>query len=739
MTFANPLPPLAIGVILAAALLVAWLAYRGVPIAPRRRYALSALRFTTLVWIVLCLMRPIGRPSPGAAHDVVVPILVDASRSMGLADADGERRIDRARTAVERELLPAIAARFRPDLLRFGDHVTASRTADLSATDRRTALAAALRDVRDRYRASAVAGIVLVSDGGDNGSADAAAAASGGAPVFAIGVGARTPGRDREVVSVTTAESVLSDAAVDVTVSAVAHGYGSAPLELRLLENGRVVDLRRARPTGDGIPVSETFHVSPGRDVPTVYTVEIPAAADEIVAENNARSVLVPAAGRPRRVLLVQGAPGFEHAFLKRTLSADRGLDVDAVVRKGRDDSGAQTYYVQAGARTPALLGGYPSTREALFAYDAIVLANVEPDLLTAAQLVMTRAFVNERGGGLLVLGAREFQRQGLRETPLEDVLPLELSDKTGGVLAMTLEPGRNRATLTDAGQAHPVMQLAATPDDNARRWASLPSLASVTALGGPKPGASVLAVTGGPGGIPRALIAVQRFGEGRSMIFTGEASWRWKMQMPSQDQSYERFWRQAIRWLAQAAPEPVSMTLPAAAASGDGISVTVTARDSAYIARPGASVDVRITAPSGRIDTVRAAAAPGKGGGFAALLSAPEPGVYRVAADARQGGTLLGSSAGTLLVGGIDPEMTDPRLNEETLQRVARASGGAVIGSTPAGRIDTASLVARLQATAPVAAVTERRDLWHTGWSFAVLAALLAAEWLYRRASGLR
>ena len=171
---------------------------------------------------------------------------------------------------------------------------------------------------------------------------------------------------------------------VDVAVSAVAHGYGAAPIELRLLENGRPIDRRRVKPAVDGAPVSETFHVSPNRDVPTVYTVEIPAAADELVADNNARSALVPAAGRPRRVLLVQGAPGFEHSFLRRAWAADRGLDVDSVVRKGRDDSGAETFYVQAApSRANALVGGYPNTREALFAYDVIVLANVDPDLLT--------------------------------------------------------------------------------------------------------------------------------------------------------------------------------------------------------------------------------------------------------------------------------------------------------------------------------------------------------------------
>lgn len=738
MTFANPLPVWAFAAVAAALVLVAWLAYRAVPIAASRRRTLAALRFATLLWIVVCLMRPMGRPGAAGMRDAVVPILVDTSRSMGLADADGERRIDRVRAAIDGELLPALGPRFHTEILRFGDRVAASQVSELSATDRRTGLGAAIEAVKDRYRGRPVAGIVLVSDGGDNGSTDAAAAAAAGPPVFALGVGSRTAPRDREVVSVTAAESVLSDATVDLAVEAVSHGYGAAPVELRLLENGRAIDLRRARPAADGVPVSEVFHVSPNRDVPTVYTIEIPQSPDEIAVENNARSLLVPAAGRPRRVLIVQGAPGFEHAFLRRALAGDRGLETDAVVRKGRDDSGAETYYVQAAqTRAAALIGGFPSTRDALYAYDVVLLANVDPDLLTGAQLALLRAFVNERGGGLLVLGAREFQRQGLRGTPLEDVLPLELADTTGGVLQASLAPGRNRVALTPAGEEHPVMQLAATPDDNVKRWAAIPALASVSALGGPRAGATVLAVTGGPGGSPRALVAVQRFGEGRSMIFTGEASWRWRMLLPAADRSYERFWRQAVRWLAQSAPDPVVITLPAAPAPGEPIRVSIAARDRGYTPRPDALVDVRVTAPSGRVDTVRAEAGSGAAAGFVAMLRVPEPGVYRVAVDARQGQAMLGSASGTMLVGGVDPEMVDPRLNEDTLQRVARASGGAVIAWDRG--IDTASLLDRLSAGVPAAAAAARRDLWHTGWSFGVLAGLLAAEWLWRRAAGLR
>ncbi|PYR91149.1 MAG: hypothetical protein DMF84_17735 [Acidobacteria bacterium] len=734
MTFANPLPGWALLLVISASALVAWLAYRRVPLSARRRHALSALRLITLLWLILCLMRPVTRASEDT-HDAIVPILIDASRSMGLADVDGgRRRIDVARGLLERQLLPAIAPRFHAELLRFGDNVSAAEPATLSATDRRTSLGRALQAVRDRYRGRPVAGIVLVSDGGDNGDVDAIAAAATGAPIYAVGIGPKASPRDREVVSVTAAESVLSDAVVDVAVSAVSHGYGAAPIELRLLENGRAIDLRRVTPAADGVPVTQTFRVSPNRDVPTVYTVEVPAAGDEIVAENNARSALVPAAARPRRVLFVEGAPGFEHSFLRRAWAGDRGLEVDAVVRKGRDESGADTFYVQAvKSRADALTGGFPKVRASLFGYDVVVLANVDPDMLSSDQLELTRAFVAERGGGLLVLGARAFQRQGFRGTALEDVVPLELTDRVSGVQQATASPGMNRVALTRAGEDHPLMQLAATPEDNLKRWASVPPLAAVSPLGGPRRGASVLAVTGGPGGVPRALVAVQRYGEGRSMVFTGEAFWRWRMMLPASDPSYDRFWRQAARWLGQGAPDTVSLLAPVAATPGD-VPIVINARDSSYAPERDATVDVRVTGPGGRVETVRAQPDVSQSGRYRATVHAAQAGVYRVAAEARARSATLGSATSAVLVGGVDPEMTDPRLNEDTLSRVARASGGQVLAAG-----DEATLVDRLRTGVPAAALAVRRDLWHTGWSFAIIALLLAAEWLLRRSWGLR
>ena len=108
---------------------------------------------------------------------------------------------------------------------------------------------------------------------------------------------------------------------------------------------------------------------SPGRAAPTVYTVEIPVVTGELVPENNSRSVLVLPPARPRRVLLVEGAPGFEHSFLKRSLGVDPGLQIDSIVRKGKNEEGNDTFYIQAAkSRSDSLTSGYPQQVEALLA-----------------------------------------------------------------------------------------------------------------------------------------------------------------------------------------------------------------------------------------------------------------------------------------------------------------------------------------------------------------------------------
>lgn len=737
MAFANPLPWWLLVALVAASAALAWLAYRQFTASVPRRVALMSLRLLTFLVLLVLLMRPVARIDIDNLRDVIVPILVDVSRSMSIEDALGQRRIDRARDLVDRALLPALGPRFKVELLAFGDGLSPATVPELSATARRSDLAGALGAVRERYRGRAIAGIVLLSDGGDTSGGAAQTAADAAAPVHAIGIGSGAVGRDREVLSVTAAEAVLDDSRIDLSVSAVSHGNGTAPIELRLLENGRPVEVRRATPAGEGVPVHEVFHVSPGRGAPTVYSIEIPAAAGELVPENNTRSVLVQPPSRGRRVLLVEGAPGFEHSFLKRALAADPEIEVDSVVRKGKNEQGLDTFYIQASkSRSDALRNGFPEKTADLFGYDAIVLANVGAGQLTRPELDAVRAFVAARGGGLLVLGARSFLTERLIDTPIEDVLPLDVNDRSSGVVAASATRGLNRVGLTMAGESHPVMQLGATADDTRRQWEEAPALAATAPLGGPRPGATVLAATNGPGGSPRALVAVQRFGEGRAMVFTGEAAWRWRMMRPSSDKSYDRFWRQAIRWLSLPATDPVHVTVPPGGAQGDMLTLRVAARDGGFEPQRDATVTVRITSPEGRVDQLPAAAGAGgdRATAFTAAFRPDQSGVYRVAAEAKRGTTVLGSGSAALLVGGVDLEMTDPRLNVQLLERVTAASGGRLVDEK-----EIAELGGLLRARVPAAVLSVRRDLWHNGWSFAAIALLLGAEWGLRRRWGLR
>jgi uncharacterized membrane protein len=737
VTFANPLPWWAFTLVVLAAAALAWVTYWRVRVTTRRQVVLSAVRFLTLLLIVVFLMRPVARSSQNDPSAAVVAVLVDVSRSMAIEDADGLRRIDRARQLLESQIMPALAGRFRVELLAFGAGVTSATAETLTASSPRSDLSSALQEAAERFRGQTVAGMVLLSDGGDTSAIDRRGG-DVGVPVFPIGVGTLTVGRDREVLSVTAAEAVLDDSRVDLAVSAVSHGHGVAPIELRLLENGRPIEVRRAIPAGDGTPVREVFHVAANRDAPTVYTVEIPAAAGELVPENNSHGVLVQPPSRPRRILLVQGAPGFEHSFLQRAWSGDRGLQVDSVVRKGKNEQGGDTFYIQAAAaRSASLASGYPAKREDLFGYDTLVLANMEAATLGADQLEATRDFVGKRGGGLLVLGAQSFVRNGLIDTPLEEALPLDLSDRGRGVLQASAgsSRGANRVELTAAGETHPIMQLTGDLDETRKRWEAVPALASVSPLGGPRPGANVLALTSGPGGASRALVAVQRYGNGRSMVFTGEASWRWRMLLPATDRSYETFWRQAARWLALPATDPVSLTAPASASPGELVTWRISARGPGFDALPGATVDLRVTSPGGRVETLPAAADSSGGEGmFVATQRIDGPGIYRAVGDVHAGDRTTTTAAVSLLAGGADSEMTDPRLNVRVLERIAKASDGRMV---QAGEMT--ALAEQLRAAVPAAVVAARRDLWHNGWSFAVIVALLALEWMLRRRWGLR
>src|SRR5437763_15895245 len=91
------------------------------PLSRAQRGTLVVLRVVTLAALVLFLFRPIVLLPPAGSRDAVVPILIDSSRSMRIADADGQTRLARAAALVKSDLLPKIGGHFAPELYTIGD------------------------------------------------------------------------------------------------------------------------------------------------------------------------------------------------------------------------------------------------------------------------------------------------------------------------------------------------------------------------------------------------------------------------------------------------------------------------------------------------------------------------------------------------------------------------------------------------------------------------------------------
>ena len=629
MTFAYPVPWWGLVAAALACLALARAAYArtGLSLEPWQRWLLVGLRALAVAALVVCLLRPVSVLPPGPGLSTAVALIVDASRSMAIADAAGEPRLAAA-IRVARAVAADVGRDFRVDIFSAGERVERASLDWFSPSGRRSDLAGAIAAIRDCYRAAPLAGIVLVSDGNDTGHAAAVPAPEGGGvPVFTVGVGGPSAARDWEVRSLTAGPSALDASLVDLTATIVAHG--DCHVAVRLLQGARVLDVRDVVVPADGFPVQQTFTVAPERAAPGVYRVELPADSSGAHGgqqrSRRARRAAGPAAAR------VDGRRAARVRALVPEARVARGSVGHTRRRRAQGTQrflGQDTYYVQAApGRTGALTAGFPASREALFAYDGLVLANLEPDALTRDEQALIADFVGERGGGLLVLGLRALAAPLSAGSPLAPVLPLDLSDRRSVVRAGAVAGERLRVALTDDGARHPVMRLDASGADLRAKWAALPALAAAAGASAPRPGAAVLAMTTSATGGTVPLVTVQRYGAGRAMIFGGEASWHWKMMMPARETAYDVFWRQSLRWLTGEAPDPVALAVPPVVAPGSVVPIDVAARDASFAPVARAAVTLAVRGTDAVRDLAAEAGAPGRA---SARWQADVPGLYR-------------------------------------------------------------------------------------------------------------
>jgi hypothetical protein len=221
------------------------------------------------------------------------------------------------------------------------------------------------------------------------------------------------------------------------------------------------------------------------------------------------------------RVLVLTGTPGWESRYLARALEA-AGASLAVHQALGRE---------QAVSTAGAAL---PERMEDLDAWDVVAL--VGP--LEAAPSTLLRRWVNERGGGLLIVG-----------------LTSSVGRPTGAAPAAELDP------FVALGPWAPVPPEAVRPTDDLQ-WSGPVEIV-------PLPAAelssrfAIVPVVGTPvvgSGSPGAVYASADW-VGRGRIFaSGIESWPWALEAGLVDE-HRRYWESVVEWLAGGLTSDVSLT----------------------------------------------------------------------------------------------------------------------------------------------------------------------------------
>ncbi|HBY62574.1 MAG TPA: hypothetical protein DEH78_22360 [Solibacterales bacterium] len=423
------------------------------------------------------------------------------------------------------------------------------------------------------------------------------------------------------------------------------------------------------------------------------------------------------------RVLYLEGEPRWEFKFIRRAIEEDRSLDLVTILRTTQNK-----IYRQGIRDAKELEQGFPARPEELFAFDGLIIGNVEASYLTPAQHELVKLFADRRGGGVLFLGGRAALGDGgYGKSGLAELLPVTLPASAG-----TFEREQARAELTSAGRDSIVCRLLEDPQKNADRWKLMPKIADLQEVGAPKAGAVVL-LEADRDGRRSPLLVTQNYGRGRVAVFATGGSWRWQMSQESSDQSHEIFWQQMQRWLVSETPGRVVASTPRQVLEDEPrVPLRAEIRDKSYQPVSDARVEARVAGPGGFSQVVELRPDPLAPGVYVGELTTEKGGSYLAEFAARRGEEELGRDVMTFLRQDGVAENFRAEQNRDLLEKLAETTGGRYWKPS-----DLAALPEQVSYSEAGITIQEARDLWDMPIVFLLLLTIRAAEWLLRRKWG--
>jgi len=738
-------------VVLAAAVVLLALLWTGPArnkLGPRRRLAVSGIRLAIILLVIAAMLRPTLVHTTTKKQSAALAILADRTRSMSVRDeVNGRTRWEAEKSALEkcaaelRKLSDAVEV--KPYAFDSVAHPVEIKQGEIKLGEepdgQQTAIGSVLEDVLREQEGKRVLGVIMLSDWAQRAypprdilpQTAAGRMKRVGCPLYAVRFGQPLEAGKSQDVAVTELEvpsHVFVKNELGVTGQIRIDGYMSHPVRVRLFVEDSagkagLVAQQSILAAKDSELTTVHFSYVPQQPGEYKLTVEAEPQPGELVLTNNRVSTFVNVLKGGLSVLYLEGTLRPEISKLRRSLDASPDMKVDYYFIDPRNIEKT---------RPPNMPEMFKPGK-----YDVYILGDLDSSVFEKSELTHLAESV-KKGAGLIMLGGfHSFGPGGYAETPLAEVLPVEMHRLDRQLLngdprkdVQIDGPTKMVPTQLARGPDGFAMRIGATPQKTPALWEQLPPLDGANILEY-KLGAKVLAET--PNKNP--LLISQSYGDGRVMAFAGDSTGRWWMH--GYEAAHKRFWRQAVLWLAKkdestegnvwikiaqrrfAPGQPVDFTMGALAASGDAI------KNAAYHAE--------IEMPGGGRRAVTPVRGPEQTS--ATFRDTQKPGDYTIHLAAEENGRQIGSTRARFLVFEQDLELDNATADATVPESLASMTGGKTLAPEELPALvhklaqDTAALDIEIEAK-----VTP----WDTWPFFLVMIGLMGVEWWLRKKWGL-
>jgi hypothetical protein len=615
--------------------------------------------------------------------------------------------------------------------------------------------------IRDE-RNSPIAGIVVISDGGQNAgvspelAVEMARQARPPLNIHTIGVGSeRRPATVRVYDFKAPARAYPGDR---YTVTGFVQGQGLAgrTVQVELLSResqagkdalqrgkGQRIDGRPVTLAGDGEILPVKFELSSEKTGRRTLCFRVQAPPGDTSPLGKFLEAEVEVVDRKNHVLLLAGGPMRDYQYLRTLLYRDRTTTVDILLQSGQEGISQEANKI---------LDEFPAQRDELYAYDCIVGFDPDWKALGPGQVDLLESWVGDQGGGLIVVAgpvhngrAVEGWIQDPEKVKIRNLYPVEFHRYLSARTSMTYAASEPwPLEFTREGAEAEYLWLGETAAASARAWADFPGVFGFCPVRGPKPGATVLARFSDPrtaqAGKQPVYFAEQFYGSGRVFYMGSGEMWRLRRVEAT---AFEQLYTKLIRHVSQGrllrqSTRGVLLVGQDHYLVGSTVEVRAQLTNSRLdpLGLPG--VSLQVSRNGGVPASVKLLADPSRAGTYLGQFPVLKEGEYRLELPIPESREEVLTRSVHVVMPKLEEE--NPQRNTALLRQIAAKTDGtyypdltaALAASTPD------SLVAKLEGRSltevvPVAPDPKWEEDW-LRWMMIALCGALCLEWLIRR-----